>query len=51
MNALGEKEGTGTGVIELFPIVTLNRLDAGAKLSGGVGDEVGERAKSVRLKM
>jgi len=50
MNALGEKEGTGTGVIELFPIVTLNRLDAGAKLSGGVGDEVGERAESVRLK-
>ena len=50
MNALGEKEGTGTGVIELFPVVTLNRLDAGAKLSGGVGDEIGERAESVRLK-
>ena len=50
MNALGEKEGTGTGVIELFPVVTLNRLDAGAKLSGGVGDEVGEHAESVRLK-
>ena len=39
----------GTGVI--FPVVALNCLDGGAKLGVGVGDEVGERAKSVRLKM
>jgi len=39
-------------VLELSnsPIVALDSFDAGAKLSGGVGDEVSKLAKSVRFK-
>ena len=50
MNALGEKELPGAGVVELSPIVALDSFDAGAKLSGGMGDEVSKLAESVRFK-
>jgi len=49
MNALSEEEGLSVGVVELLPVVTLNSLDRGAKLSGGGGEEVRERAVSIRL--
>ena len=32
MDALGEEERAGTGVVKLFPVVALNCLDSGAKL-------------------
>ena len=50
MNAPSEEESTGSGVIKLFAIVTLNGLDTSAKLGGGIGEEVGDRAESVKLK-
>jgi len=50
VDALGEEEVAGAGVVKLFPVVTLDGFDAGAKLSGGVGDEVSKRAESVRFK-
>jgi hypothetical protein len=50
IDALGEKEVTGARVVRLFPIIALNSLDTGAKLGGGVGDEVSERVESVRFK-
>ena len=49
MDALGEEEVTGARVVKLFPVVALNSLDVGAKLGGGVGDEVGKRTVSVRF--
>jgi len=49
MDALSEEEGPRAGVVELVPVVTLNSLDRGAKLSGGIGEEVRERAVSIRL--
>jgi hypothetical protein len=51
MDTLGEKEVTSARVVKLFPVITLNNLDVGAKLGGGVGDEVSERAESVRFKL
>jgi len=50
MNAPSEEERAGSGVIKLFAIVALNGFDARAKLGRGVGEEVGDRAESVRLK-
>ena len=50
MDALGEEEVTGARVVKLFPIVALDSLDVGAKLGGGMGDEVSECAESVRFK-
>ena len=50
MDALGEEEVSGAGVVKLFPVVALYGFDAGAKLSGGVGDELSKRAESVRFK-
>jgi hypothetical protein len=50
VNALGEEEVPGAGVVKLFPVVALHSFDAGAKLSGGVDDEVSKRAESVRFK-
>jgi len=41
---------TGARVVKLFPVVALNSLDPGAKLGGGVSDEVSKRAESVRFK-
>ena len=49
MDASREEEHAGAGVVKLAPVVALNGLHRGAKLSGDVGDEVGERAVSVRL--
>jgi len=49
MDALSEEKGPRAGIVELLAIVALNGLHRGAKLSGDVGDEVGERAVSVRL--
>ena len=40
MNALGEEEVAGTRVVKLSPVVALYRFYAGAKLSGGMGDEL-----------
>jgi hypothetical protein len=50
VNALGEEELPGAGVVELSPIVALDSFDAGVKLSGGMGDEVSKLAESVRFK-
>ena len=50
VNALGEEEVMGARVVKIFPVIALNGLDVGAKLSGGVGDEVSECAESVRFK-
>ena len=50
MNASSEEERAGTRVVELLAIVALNFFDRGAKLGSGVGDEVRQRAESVRLK-
>jgi hypothetical protein len=50
VNALGEEEVPGAGVVKLFPVVALYSFDAGAKLSVGVGDEVSKHAESVRFK-
>ena len=47
---MGKKEVTGAGVVKLFPVIALDSFDLGAKLSGGVGDEVSKRAESVRFK-
>ena len=49
MDALSEEEGPSAGVIELLLVVALDSLDSGAKLSGGIGEEVCERAVSIRL--
>ena len=50
MNAPSEEERVGSGVIKLFAIVAVNDFDTSAKLGGGVGEEVGDRAESVKLK-
>jgi hypothetical protein len=50
VDALGKEEVAGARVVKLFPVVALDSLDAGAKLSGHVGDEVSKRAESVRFK-
>jgi len=49
MDALGEEEVTGARFVKLFPVVALDSLDVGAKLGGGVGDEVDKRTESVRF--
>ena len=49
VDAPGEEESTGAGVVKLAPVVALNSLYGGAELGGGVGNEVGERAESVRF--
>ena len=40
---------TGARVVKLFPVVALDSFDMGAKLGGGMGDEVGKRIVSVRF--
>ena len=50
MNAPSDEESASAGVIKLFAIVALNGFDARAKLGRGVGEEVGDRAESVKLK-
>ena len=50
LDALHEEEIAGARVVKLLPVIALDSLDLGAKLGGRVGDEVGERAESVRFK-
>jgi len=50
VDALSEEKLTGARVVKLSPVVALNSLDPGAKLGGGVSDEVSKRAESVRFK-
>jgi hypothetical protein len=49
LHAVGEKEVTGGGVIELSTVVTLNGLNGEAELSGHPGEEVAEGGESLRL--
>ena len=49
LNTPREKEGTGGGVIELTPVVTLDGLNGEAELSGHPDKEVEEGGKSLRL--
>ena len=49
LNTPREEEGTGGGVIELTPVVTLDGLNGEAELSGHPGKEVEEGGKSLRL--
>ena len=44
-----EEEGTGSGVIELPPVVTLDGLNGEAELSGHTGKEVEEGGEGLRL--
>jgi len=50
VDALSEEKLTGARVVTLSPVIALNNLDPGAKLGGGVSDEVSKRAESVRFK-
>ena len=49
LNTLREEEGTGGGVIELTPVVTLDGLNSEAELSGHPGKEVEEGGEGLRL--
>jgi len=49
LNTPREEEGTGGGVIELPPVVTLDGLNGEAELSGHPGKEVEEGGESLRL--
>ena len=49
LNTPREEEGTGGGVIELPPAVTLDGLNSEAELSGHPGKEVEEGRESLRL--
>jgi hypothetical protein len=51
VDALGDEEVASATVVKLSPVVALYYFDAGAKLSGGVGDELSERAENVRSKV
>jgi hypothetical protein len=49
VDAAGEEERSGAGVVKLAPVVTLDSLHRSRKLCGGVGDESGKCAESVRF--
>jgi len=49
LDTVREKEGTGSGVIELPTIVTLDNLDGEAKLCGHPSKKVDKRGESIRL--
>ena len=49
LNTPREEEGTGGGVIELPPVVTLDGLNSEAELSGHPDKEVEEGGESLRL--
>jgi hypothetical protein len=51
VDATGEEERVGAGVVNLAPVVTLDSLHRNSKLCGGVGDESGKCAESVRFEM
>ena len=50
VDTAGEEEGTGSVVIKLTDVVTLDGLDGEAELSGDPGKEVEEGGKRVRLR-
>src|SRR6185437_9841357 len=49
LNTPRQEEGTGGGVIELTPVVTLYGLNGEAELSGHPGEEVEEGGEGLRL--
>ena len=49
LNTPRQEEGTGGGVIELTPVVTLDGLNGEAELSGYPGKEVEEGGEGLRL--
>ena len=49
LNTPREEEGTGGGVIELTPVVTLDGFNGEAELSGHPGKEVEEGGEGLRL--
>jgi hypothetical protein len=49
VDAAGEEECAGAGVVKLVPVVTLDILHRSSKLCGGVGDEPDKCAESVRF--
>jgi hypothetical protein len=49
VDAAGDEERSGAGVVKLAPVVTLDSLHRSSKLCGGVGDESGKCAESVRF--
>src|SRR6185437_8891659 len=49
LNTPREEEGTGGGVIEFTPVVTLDGLNGEAELSGYPGKEVEEGGEGLRL--
>ena len=50
MDATSQKERAGAGVVKLFAVVALNRLDRGTKLGTHIGEEVSQTRIRVRLK-
>jgi len=49
MNAAGEEECPGAGVVKLASVVTLDSFHRCGELCGGGGDEPGKSAESVRF--
>lgn len=49
MDAMGEEECVGAGVVELFAIVTLDCLDGGPKLGVYMSKEICEDGVRVRF--
>jgi hypothetical protein len=49
LDAMGEEEGAGGGVIELASIIVMDTPDGATKLRGYVGKEVRGGGESIRL--
>jgi hypothetical protein len=49
VDAAGDEERSGAGVVKLTPVVTLDSLHRRGKLCGVVGDEPSKCAESVRF--
>jgi hypothetical protein len=49
VDAVGEEEHLGAGVVKLASVVALDNLHRSNKLCGGVGDESDKCAESVRF--
>ena len=49
LNTPRQEEGTGGGVVELTPVVTLDGLNGEAELSGHPGKEVEKGGEGLRL--
>ena len=50
MDATSQKECAGAGVVKLFAVVALNRLDRSTKLGTHISEEVSQSRIRVRLK-